>query len=66
MTETEQRNKELVLNAFDTLFNKRDYAAAERFWSLTTFSTAPTSNRDVRVFSGLSKPHRPTCATRTH
>ena len=22
-----------VLNAFDTLFNKRDYAAAERFWS---------------------------------
>ncbi len=26
-------NKELVLKAFDTLFNKRDYAAAERFWS---------------------------------
>jgi len=23
----------IVLNAFDTLFNKRDYAAAERFWS---------------------------------
>jgi predicted SnoaL-like aldol condensation-catalyzing enzyme len=22
-----------VLRAFDTLFNKRDYAAAERFWS---------------------------------
>ena len=34
MTETEQRNKALVLEAFDTLFNKRDYAAAERFWSL--------------------------------
>jgi predicted SnoaL-like aldol condensation-catalyzing enzyme len=29
----EQKNKEFVLNAFDTLFNKRDYAAAERFWS---------------------------------
>jgi predicted SnoaL-like aldol condensation-catalyzing enzyme len=29
----EQENKELVLKAFDTLFNKRDYAAAERFWS---------------------------------
>jgi predicted SnoaL-like aldol condensation-catalyzing enzyme len=28
-----QRNKALVLEAFDTLFNKRDYAAAERFWS---------------------------------
>src|SRR5262249_27735662 len=26
-------NKELVLEAFDTLFNKRDYAAAEKFWS---------------------------------
>ncbi len=26
-------NKALVLEAFDALFNKRDYAAAERFWS---------------------------------
>ena len=33
MTQIEERNKALVLNAFDTLFNKRDYAAAERFWS---------------------------------
>ncbi len=30
---TEEKNKKLVLQAFDTLFNKRDYAAAERFWS---------------------------------
>ena len=30
---TESKNKALVLRAFDTLFNKRDYAAAERFWS---------------------------------
>ena len=29
----QERNKALVLEAFDTLFNKRDYAAAERFWS---------------------------------
>src|ERR1700722_7635813 len=29
----EETNKTLVLRAFDTLFNKRDYAAAERFWS---------------------------------
>jgi predicted SnoaL-like aldol condensation-catalyzing enzyme len=28
-----KQNKALVLEAFDTLFNKRDYAAAERFWS---------------------------------
>ena len=27
------KTKALVLNAFDTLFNKRDYAAAEHFWS---------------------------------
>jgi predicted SnoaL-like aldol condensation-catalyzing enzyme len=29
----EEKNKELVLKAFDTLFNKRDYGAAERYWS---------------------------------
>ena len=29
----EEKNKALVLLAFDTLFNKRDYAAAERLWS---------------------------------
>jgi predicted SnoaL-like aldol condensation-catalyzing enzyme len=32
-TELEKKNKELVLKGFDTLFNKRDYAAAEKFWS---------------------------------
>jgi predicted SnoaL-like aldol condensation-catalyzing enzyme len=29
----ESKNKALVLEAFDTLFNKRDYDAAERYWS---------------------------------
>jgi len=29
----EEKNKELVLKAFDTLFNKRDYVAAEQYWS---------------------------------
>jgi predicted SnoaL-like aldol condensation-catalyzing enzyme len=34
MTQTiEGTNKTLVLEAFDVLFNKRDYHAAERFWS---------------------------------
>ena len=34
MTKTdEEANKALVLEAFDTLFNQRDYKAAERFWS---------------------------------
>jgi predicted SnoaL-like aldol condensation-catalyzing enzyme len=27
------KNKTLVLEAFDTLFNKRDYVEAERYWS---------------------------------
>jgi predicted SnoaL-like aldol condensation-catalyzing enzyme len=30
---SEHRNLQIVLTAFDTLFNKRDYASAERFWS---------------------------------
>jgi len=29
----QQKNKDLVLEAFDTLFNKRDYARAETFWA---------------------------------
>jgi predicted SnoaL-like aldol condensation-catalyzing enzyme len=29
----QENNKALVLDAFDTLFNKRDYAAAEKYWS---------------------------------
>jgi predicted SnoaL-like aldol condensation-catalyzing enzyme len=28
-----EKNKAIVLEAFDTLFNKRDYTAAEQFWS---------------------------------
>jgi len=30
---TSEQNKALVLEAFDALFNKRDYEAAEKFWS---------------------------------
>jgi predicted SnoaL-like aldol condensation-catalyzing enzyme len=33
MTNTAEDNKALVLEAFETLFNRRDYAAAQRFWS---------------------------------
>ena len=29
----QEQNKALVLDAFDTLFNKRNYKAAERYWS---------------------------------
>ena len=31
--EREQKNKALVLEAFDALFNRRDLDAAERYWS---------------------------------
>jgi len=30
---TEEKNKALVIKAFDTLFNQRDYVAAESYWS---------------------------------
>src|SRR5580693_10363591 len=30
---TPEQNKAVALKAFDTLFNKRDYAAAQQFWS---------------------------------
>jgi predicted SnoaL-like aldol condensation-catalyzing enzyme len=33
MSEASEKNKRLVLDGFNTLFNKRDYAAAEKFWS---------------------------------
>ena len=33
MKTTSERNERLVLDAFDTLFNKRDYRTAEKFWS---------------------------------
>jgi predicted SnoaL-like aldol condensation-catalyzing enzyme len=33
MASTPELNKQLVLDAFDTLFNRRDYARAETYWS---------------------------------
>ena len=33
MNNSSEKNKPLVLEAFDTLFNKRDYVTAERYWS---------------------------------
>ena len=36
MSETiQEKNKALVLDAFDTLFNRRNYTAAEKYWSPT-------------------------------
>jgi predicted SnoaL-like aldol condensation-catalyzing enzyme len=33
MTTMQEKNKALVLEAFNSLFNKRDYEAATRYWS---------------------------------
>jgi len=33
MNTTTEENKRLVLEAFDTLFNRRDYEGAKRYWS---------------------------------
>ncbi len=59
MKTTEENNKKLVLEAFDTLFNKRDYAAAERYWSPTTFSTAIILSLAERACSISSRAFRP-------
>ena len=48
---TSAENKTLVLEAFDTLFNKRDYVAAERYGRPTTSNIALTSNLVVKAFS---------------
>jgi predicted SnoaL-like aldol condensation-catalyzing enzyme len=32
-TYSPEQNKKIVLEAFETLFNRRDYEGAERFWS---------------------------------
>ena len=45
----EERNKSIVLDAFETLFNKRDYENALKFWSQNTFNTAPISRPVVTV-----------------
>ena len=49
---TESKNKALVLEAFDTLFNKRDYVEAERYWSPNTSSIALIS-RPVEMASSI-------------
>jgi predicted SnoaL-like aldol condensation-catalyzing enzyme len=42
MSQTRQeKNKALVLEAFETLFNSRDYVAAERFWSPNYIQHSP-------------------------
>jgi len=50
---TEARNKAVVLEAFDTLFNQLDYAAAQQYWSPDYIQHSRTSSRDARACSSL-------------
>ena len=65
MTEAEQRNKALVLEAFNALFNKRDYASAQRFWSPDYIQHSAHIQPGRDGLFELVKALRPTCATRT-
>jgi hypothetical protein len=58
----QQRNKALVLEAFDTLFNKRDYKAVEWYWSpnclARLFRRTRRNNRIVKtVTSSCANNH---------
>jgi predicted SnoaL-like aldol condensation-catalyzing enzyme len=55
MKVTTEQDKTLVLEGFDTLFNKRDYVAAESFCRRTTSSTALTSRRAATDYFNLVK-----------
>ena len=59
-TKTEESNKALVLEAFNTLFNKRDYEAAARFWSPSYIQHSATLSRaatDCSISSRASRRH---------
>jgi hypothetical protein len=45
MASMEERNKAFVREAFNTLFIKRDYEAAARYWSLNYIRHSSTSSR---------------------
>ena len=55
---TLERNKALVLEAFDTLFNKRDYEAAQRYWSPDYIQHRRTSHRAGAASSTSSRACR--------
>ncbi len=57
------RNKMIVLEAFDALFNRRDYAAAERFWSPVYVQHSAFIGQDAKACSSSLSRFRPLCAT---
>jgi hypothetical protein len=56
----EEKNKAFVLEAFETLFNKKDYAAAERFFRRTgSWRISCASKRALYWISGRCDYSRP-------
>lgn len=51
MKTTPEQNKQIVLDSFNALFNKRDYEAAKRFWSPNYIQHSAISRRAVTVCS---------------
>lgn len=60
-----EQNKRIVLEAFETLFNKRDYASAENFWSPDYIQHSAHIPRGATVCSTSSGRRHPRCATTT-
>jgi len=61
----EKQNKELVLKGFDTLFNKRDYLTAEKFWSPDYIQHSAHIPPGERASSISSKASRRRCGMST-
>ena len=58
----QEETKALVLKAFDTLFNRRDYEKAAEFGRTITSSIAPTYHLVEMVCLILSAAYRRRCA----
>jgi len=54
----EAKNKAVVLEAFEALFNKRDYTAAEGFWSPDYIQHSAHIGRGGTACSTLSRASR--------
>lgn len=66
MATTEDSNVRTVLTAFDTLFNKRDYVAAERFWSANYIQHSAHIPHGRDGLIGLIKPMPATLRYENH
>jgi hypothetical protein len=64
-TTAEERNRMFVLGAFGTLANRRDFVAAQRFWSPDYIPHSAHVRRAETACSTWPRPRRRTGAMRT-